>query len=1448
MKKRAKKYWIWFAFLALLILGVLFPLRKAVNSYTDQVVRLNLSKMIVESSKEKYILDYDKLRFNIFTQHISLSNFRIYPVDTNRYLDQVQVSTPPFYAVNVERVDLQLEKEWEIFLNKKLLIKELKITSPKVKIHQLRTDTQKIKFAKISGDIYQLVTQYLSLLKLKTFSVKDAIIDYSIEQGFKVQHFNFDPISFKLTNFRVKEGAQESSNIFFTDDFELNSGKQEFTLPDSSHVVSFDRFKITTVKNQIEFYNLRVTSILPDTTTRNHLTLFVPTLKLKSVDFERAYLKNEYLVKNLKIERPAIKFVVNKPQSKHTPEQIDELEKWLELIEVNSTIISQGNVSVNDNRGQYKKTYLVNGFSLKIAGAHVDTNILDRIVLEDLQKNYRFSIRELKHQIPEEELLIKVNDIAYSSITQLFKCNEIAISPNELKLKKKMANANQLYHLENLQLAGVAISDLDLNKLSEGRKTVLGRVVLKSPVLALSCDTSDKIKPDSLVVKNTNLPYELDSLSTKLLKIINAKVSFTNSRDESIKYGTFSQANISAVNLNWKELNSRDEIAQTLLTKTAIESGKSEFINPKTKDKVSWNSLSADPISKTFVISNLAVTPSSKKTNNLKLGLLRMKGLNYDQVLLNSVLVAKSLELKDVDLNLVEENQKEKGLRLNMVRFETVDVKNLNLKRSKGDTVNLRLKGVELIGTQVKMVKDSASNTPSISYGTIEASIDGLMTVNKSRNSTTTTQKVKFNSIDSILEITNLRKDPIIENTKKSDPVFQQRIANVYATGFNPNNQQLGKSFSARHLEICSPITNYSFFTSSNKKSSNQKTNNDMIQLQKWFFDSTQINQLNYQTLAVDNGSLSIVWKENPGQKREERLEVSQYSVQSTGFDFNKTTKNKDSRFYYAKDHTIRLFNVKRQFADSINDLNIEHVEYSTGSKNTKLLGVSGSYMLKENGASKLFVEGAVDLVEFDGIQPIKITKEKSIDLKGIYAVNPRLEFTQFHNNVDKVSRELSLQKKGNDSTAISKTLLKSLKIKNGFIKWDFNDTSAKPLVINHLNFDGSGFEFPNPDTTQKAPQIIDLAFSFGDFQYDVLKNFYNISFDSVNYDSKTEELSLDKIKLDPKYGIFEFGQQAGWQKGRLEMFVSSVNMKGFKGKQLLYENKLSISLLDIDSLWVRNFKDKRLPLKERYIPMPQERLDNLNMGLNIKRVVLRKGDVTHIQIAKNGVVPGKIYFTDLSARASNITNTYEDQKEAKTTRVTALGKLMGDGQMSATFEFNNKEPNNYFEGHASLGEFDARTLNNYLMHTAFVGVKSGKVIDAGIDFKAYNDFGTGDMKLLYNDLHVTFLNKNDTMRKGLGMAMKGFIANRVVYTKNPHFFITKKGLIYTQRDTTKEIFHYWSKLAMSGVASSTGVKNNKKELKKVRKEALRREKAILRDEDELLEKSTDQPYGGKGD
>ena len=90
---------------------------------------------------------------------------------------------------------------------------------------------------------------------------------------------------------------------------------------------------------------------------------------------------------------------------------------------------------------------------------------------------------------------------------------------------------------------------------------------------------------------------------------------------------------------------------------------------------------------------------------------------------------------------------------------------------------------------------------------------------------------------------------------------------------------------------------------------------------------------------------------------------------------------------------------------------------------------------------------------------------------------------------------------------------------------------------------------------------------------------------------------------------------------------------------------------------------------------------------------------------------------------------------------------------------------------------------------------------------------------------------------------MKSFFANRVVNTNNPHFFIKKRGDVYYGRDTGRSVFHYLGNIAMSGVASSTGISNNKKEVKKLRKEikqlnkqALRKEKAIRRKEEDDAE------------
>lgn len=1449
IKKIRKRYWILIAFTVLLAVGAILPIRQLINNYTDQVVRSKLNDALFSSSKEPYTLDYDKLRFNIFRQRITLSNFRISPIDTAKFNLQKSDSIPSFVQLNIETVELNLEQQLEIFLSNQLFIKSLNIKSPKVRLHQNKQNQQKIKFAQISGDIYKTVTQYLSQLRLDAFSVSNAEVDFSLDQGKTTDRYQFEPFSFTIKNFRVKEGKQ-NNKMFFTDDLEFNSGNQRFLLPDSSHQVSFDRFKISTTKNQIEFYNLRVNPLKNDSAKNNQITLFIPALKLNSVDFERAYTQNEYAVKKLIIDRPAIKFFVNKSDTTNRAKKMAELEKWLNQISINATRISKGNFAVIDNRTASKKTYLLNSLSLKLQGLQVDTSILDKVVLRKLQNNYRLTIREVKHQIPEEELLIKAKDIEYSSITKDFSCSAVNITPNDYKQQQQLKRPSVPVQLKNLQVEKVAIANLDLNAIDEGSKTELAEIVIKTPTMNLAFDTLFHQTPDSVKGKRKALPYSFDSLSVKVFKMQNAGVFFTNSRNPQTEYGSVKNTHVELVNIAWADLNQQKLDWINLLKKGRVISRNADFTNPISKSTIRWNTLDAHPSRKSLLLSGFSHIPAKKDEPKISLGNAELQGFEYDLLLANRELVADKLMLANADIKWHEKPKSGDTNALKKIDISNLSAKNINLKKMRRDSAVLQINEAAVNASNLRF-NSSDSSDKTLTYNTLSASSKAITSVNKSNKVATTIESFSFNSSDSTLSLYNIKVNPVIQNVnRETDAVFQQKVAYISLFGFSPDAQNVGKNITANHVEICSPTTYLSLLKNQDKKP-NQNTP-DLKKLHKRLLDSLNALSIQYNTLAVDNGRLNVIWKDSVDSKDENRLIVNQYTVESTGFKMNETSKNTDDNLLYAKDYNINLYNVKCEFPDSLNDLIVKHINYSTEQKNLKLSGLKGSYMVQTNGEKKLFVEGTVGMVEFDGVKPFQITDGKTLSMKGIYAINPRLEFTQFHNKQEVVSRELSLSNSfSEDSSSITKTILNSLRIKDGFINWRFDNDSIQPIVVKHLNLEGEGIEYPNPDEGITKPKLTDLAFSFGDFEYDVMKDFYRFKFDSINYDSKEEALILDKVRLDPRYGIFEFGQQAGWQKSRLELYLNRVSLTGFKGKELLYENKLNISLLDIDSMWVRNFKDKRLPAPTRYIPMPQERLDSLDMAFRLKKVVLHKGEITHIQIAENGVVPGKIYFSDVSARASNIINDFGDQKAPERTRLNALGKLMGNGQLSASFEFNNQEPNGLFEGHASMGEFDARTLNNYLTHTAFVGVKSGNVLNAGVDFKAYNDFGAGDMRLQYNVLHVEFLNKEDTANKGLGVALKQMIANGVVFNKNPRFFRTKKGLVCAERDTTKEIFHYWSKLAMSGVASSTGVKNNKKELKKVRKELLRREKAILRDEEKFLKKSddqSDQPYGGKGD
>ena len=435
------------------------------------------------------------------------------------------------------------------------------------------------------------------------------------------------------------------------------------------------------------------------------------------------------------------------------------------------------------------------------------------------------------------------------------------------------------------------------------------------------------------------------------------------------------------------------------------------------------------------------------------------------------------------------------------------------------------------------------------------------------------------------------------------------------------------------------------------------------------------------------------------------------------------------------------------------------------------------------------------------------------------------------------------MDKSNKDKTAIKKLVLNELELFDGNITWEFEGEETSGFKFNHFGIKGTDVKI-NSENKNELPKFGEIEMSFGDFRHDVMQKYYDLQIDSFYMNSNTERMSLLGTQLIPRYGIFEFAKVANWEKSRLELYLSKIDFEQFRVKEFLYNNTLKVGLVKVDSLGVRNFKNKNYRMISRFMPIPTLNLTSSKIKINVDSLRLNKGYIEHRQLARNGVKSGRLLFTELESSVSNITNDSLAISRNGFLTMNASTKLMGEGQINAKFDFDLKDAAQRFVGYAHVGKFDATVLNSYLEPTAYIRIRKGNISNGDLQFFGDDELGAGEMELIYKNLHVDFLNQKDTSdNNNMGLLMKSFFANRVVNTNNPHFFIKKRGGVYYGRDTGRSIFHYLGNIAMSGVASSTGISNNKKEVKKLRKEikrlnkqALRKEKAIRRKEEDDAE------------
>lgn len=331
--------------------------------------------------------------------------------------------------------------------------------------------------------------------------------------------------------------------------------------------------------------------------------------------------------------------------------------------------------------------------------------------------------------------------------------------------------------------------------------------------------------------------------------------------------------------------------------------------------------------------------------------------------------------------------------------------------------------------------------------------------------------------------------------------------------------------------------------------------------------------------------------------------------------------------------------------------------------------------------------------------------------------------------------------------------------------------------------------------------------------------NLYTIRVKQTKLNLSLGIFDLDTLKIIPHLTKLAFGRKSGYETDRIEGVIPYINLYGLS---LYKEDSIALQAKKMTTqIFLKVFRDKRLPFKSIVKPLPIALISNLPFGLNIDSLILNKSYIEYEEFAVDADSAGRVFFTNTYATLNNINNNNLPRHDA--IQMIAQASLMGQGDLSvkAVLPWDGKDT----KVTGSLRNMDMKKLNLMLEPQAKIRAESGHLDNLAFNFSYDNEKSDGELELNYKDLKlVTFMSaekagrKNDRIRKRKGQSeeetggdkkqissVKTLVLNAIVRKNMDGSLPEEKnhGTIHFERDKTKSIFNYWFKSLLSGVKSA---------------------------------------------
>ncbi|MGC4038760.1 MAG: hypothetical protein QM764_22550 [Chitinophagaceae bacterium] len=326
----------------------------------------------------------------------------------------------------------------------------------------------------------------------------------------------------------------------------------------------------------------------------------------------------------------------------------------------------------------------------------------------------------------------------------------------------------------------------------------------------------------------------------------------------------------------------------------------------------------------------------------------------------------------------------------------------------------------------------------------------------------------------------------------------------------------------------------------------------------------------------------------------------------------------------------------------------------------------------------------------------------------------------------------------------------------------------------------------------------------------------HSVSWQGLSFDHSDRSITLNSFSYNPSLTRDSFVLKNAFQADYITAKTGRIHISNADIESYISDSIFKTGKISIEQPVITAYRDATKPFKHGFIKyLPALTIKRLPPLFSIDTIEMDDATITYSQVDKKTEKTGTIPLAHLNAILFPIRNYDLSSTDSLELHATAL--IMNTAPMQLTAKESYNDTSAGMRILLSAKATDLTILNPALIPLVSAKLRSGWLDTLGMDVSADEYTAYGKMKMNYKNLKIAIFKKGDPNAKSFLTRIGNFAANAFLLKHNNDD--KRTGTVYFERLRERSFFNYLVKMTITGITSVTGLKKDKKAIRRYLKE-----------------------------